>query len=146
MTSITQSLRDTAEKTRDRTSDAYETTRDGTRDALKRAGDALEGNALAVLAGGAAVGLLAGAVIPRTAREAKLFGNVGKRINTAASAAAVAAREAGIQELDARGISGKAARAQVGKLFDGVIEAATTAGGAAASAAADKAKKSAKAK
>lgn len=145
MTSTSKSLRDTANKALGHTSEAYESTRDGARDALKRAGEAMEGNPLAVLAGGAAIGLLAGAVLPRTSREATLFGAVGKRVTAAAGAAVTAAREAGIQELDSRGISGRAARAQIGKLLDGVVEAASTAGEAAASAAAKKAKSSRKA-
>jgi len=109
-------------------------------DALKRAGDAMEANPLAVLAGGAAVGILAGVVLPRTARETELLGPVGRRLTAAAAAAAATARDTGLQELEARGISGKAAREQVNRLFEGVVEAAGSAGEAAASAAAAKAK------
>ena len=112
-----------------------------TGDGLKRAGDLLENNPLAVLAGGAAVGLLAGLAIPRTERETELLGPVGKRVTAAAAAAAAAARETGFAELEAHGISGKAAKAQVNRLFEDVIDAASTAGQAAASAAAEKAKK-----
>lgn len=110
-------------------------------DSLKRAGELLEGNPLAVLAGGAAVGLLAGLAIPRTERESELLGPVGKRMTAAAVAAAAAARDTGFAELEAHGISGKAAKAQVNRLFEDVIDAASTAGQAAASAAAEKAKK-----
>lgn len=110
-------------------------TRHTARDALKRAGNTLETNPLAVLAGGAAVGLLAGAMLPRTDREAEVFGAIGKRVTAAAAAAAAAARDTGLAELEARGISGKAAKAQVGRLLDGVVEAANTAGVAAANAA-----------
>ena len=52
--------------------------------------------------------------------------------------------QARFAELEAHGISGKAAKAQVNRLFEGVVEAAGTAGQAAASAAAEKAKKPAK--
>ena len=95
----------------------------------------MEANPLAVLAGGAVIGVLAGAVLPRTRREADLFGKAGKKMTAAATAAAAAARDTGLKELEARGISGKAAKAQVGRLLDGVVEAAGTAGEAAASAA-----------
>ena len=118
--------------------------RSGRRGALKRTEEAMEANPLAVLAGGAAIGLLAGAVLPRTQRETEMFGTVGKRMTAAAAAAAAAARDTGLQELEAHGISGKAAKAQVGRLLDGVVEAASTAGQAAASAAAKKAKTAAK--
>jgi hypothetical protein len=111
------------------------------RDALKRAGDAMEANPLAVLAGGAAIGILAGAVLPKTARETELLGSVGRRLTAAATAAAASARDTGLQELEARGISGKAAKEQVNRLFEGVVEAAGSAGEAAATAAAAKAKK-----
>lgn len=114
------------------------------RDALKRAGDVMEANPLAVLAGGAAIGMLAGAMLPRTEREGELFGTVGKRMTAAATAAAAAARDTGFQELEARGISGKAAKSQVNRLLEGVVEAAGSAGEAAASAAAKKARKPAK--
>lgn len=113
-------------------------------DALKRAGDAMEANPLAILAGGAAVGLLAGMVLPRTESETALFGTVGRRMTAAAAAAAAAARDTGLAELEAQGISGKAAKAQVNRLFDGVVEAAGTAGHAAAGAAVEKARKPAK--
>ena len=108
--------------------------------ALKRTEDAMEANPIAMLAGGAVIGMLAGAVLPRTRREADLFGKAGKRMTAAATAAAAAARDTGFKELEARGISGKAAKAQVGRLLDGVVEAASTAGEAAASAAKTKAK------
>ena len=108
---------------------------------LKRAGDAFEANPLAVLAGGAAIGLIAGITLPRTERETKVLGPIGKRMTAAATAAAAAARDTGLAELDAHGISGKAAKAQVSRLLEGVVEAAGSAGQAAASAAAEKAKK-----
>lgn len=114
------------------------------RDALKRAGEVMEANPLAVLAGGAAIGLLAGAMLPRTEREGEMFGHVGKRMTAAATAAAAAARDTGFQELEARGISGKAAKTQVNRLLEGVVEAASSAGGAAANAAAKKTRKPAK--
>jgi len=117
---------------------------DNSRDTISRVGDAMEANPLAVLAGGAAVGLLAGLAIPRTEREAALLGPVGKRMTAAATAAAAAARDTGLAELEAHGISGKAAKAQVNRLFEGVVDAAGTAGQAAASAAAEKAKTPAK--
>jgi hypothetical protein len=110
--------------------------RSSRRSALERTEEAMEANPLAVLAGGAVIGLLAGAMLPRTQREADLFGKAGKRM----TAAAAAARDTGLKELEARGISGKAAKAQVGRLLDGVVEAAGTAGEAAASAARTKAK------
>lgn len=104
--------------------------------AARRTVEGIESNPLAVLAGGIAVGMLAGALLPRTERETEMLGPVGKRLTQGATAAARAARDAGTAELMANGISRDAARAQVGKLIDGVMTAVKTAGDAATKAAA----------
>lgn len=107
---------------------------DSAQAAARRTAQGIEGNPLAVLAGGIAAGVLAGALLPRTERETELLGPVGKRLTEGATAAARAARDAGTAELIAAGISRDAARAQVGKLIDGVMTAVKTAGDAAATA------------
>jgi len=91
-----------------------------------------------VLVGGVALGVLAGAIIPRTEQEGKLLGPVGKRLTDTAAGAAQAAKEAGKAELDALGLNKAAARDQVGKLLDGVVKALSSAGSAAASKASSK--------
>ncbi|OYY72147.1 hypothetical protein [Sphingomonas sp. 28-63-12] len=103
--------------------------------AARRTVESIEGNPLSVLVGGIAVGVLAGTLLPRTERETELLGPVGKRLTDGAAAAARAARDAGTAELVAAGISRDAARAQVGKLLDGVMTAVKTAGEAASTAA-----------
>jgi len=117
---------------------ALETTRETAREAARRTSQGIEANPLAVLVGGVAIGVLAGAVIPRTEQESKLLGPVGKRINDTAAGAAQAAKDAGKAELDALGLNREAARDQVGKLLDGVIKALSSAGSAAAAKAASK--------
>ena len=74
---------------------ALETTRETAREAVRRTAEGIEANPLAVLVGGVALGVLAGAVIPRTEQEGKLLGPVGKRLNETATGAAQAARDAG---------------------------------------------------
>jgi hypothetical protein len=123
--------RTTAEK-------ALETTRDTAREAARRTAQGIESNPLAVLVGGVAIGVLAGALIPRTEQEGKLLGPVGKRINDTAAGAAQAAKDAGKAELDALGLNRDAARDQVGKLLDGVVKALSSAGSAAAAKASSK--------
>lgn len=123
--------RTTAEK-------ALETTRDTAREAARRTAQGIEANPLAVLVGGVAIGVLAGALIPRTEQEGKLLGPVGKRINDTAAGAAQAAKDAGKAELDALGLNRDAARDQVGKLLDGVVKALSSAGSAAAAKASSK--------
>ncbi|MFA6113901.1 MAG: hypothetical protein WC729_07905 [Sphingomonas sp.] len=117
---------------------ALDTTRDTAREAVRRTAQGIEANPLAVLVGGVAIGVLAGAVIPRTEQEGKLLGPVGKRLTDTAAGAAQAAKEAGKAELDALGLNKDAARDQVGKLLDGVVKALSSAGSAAAAKASSK--------
>jgi len=119
---------------------ALATARGATNDALhetrkvaERAGKAIESNPLAVLAGGIAVGLAAGALLPKTQRETELLGPVGKRLNGAAASAAEAAREAAKAELGSIPLSKDAARTQVSNLIDQVAKAVSSAGEAALS-------------
>ncbi|MDB5705807.1 MAG: hypothetical protein JWN66_2923 [Sphingomonas bacterium] len=111
---------------------ALETAKSTASDAVRRTAEGIEANPLAVLVGGVALGVLAGAVIPRTEQEGKLLGPVGKRLTDTASGAAQAARDAGKAELDSLGLNKEAARDQVGKLLDGVVKALSSAGAAAA--------------
>ena len=123
--------RNTAEK-------ALESTRDTAREAVRRTAQGIEANPLAVLVGGVAIGVLAGAVIPRTEQEGKLLGPIGKRLTDTAAGAAQVAKDAGKAELDALGLNKDAARDQVGKLLDGVVRALSSAGSAAAAKASNK--------
>ena len=114
-------------------------TTDRAKDAAHRAGDTIDTNPLAILAGGLAVGALAGALLPRTAKEKELLAPVGRELHARATAAVGAARDAGQTELEDRGLTKDAAKDQVKSLFQGVLKAATTAGSAAAKQAATKA-------
>lgn len=100
-----------------------------------RTADMIEQNPLSVLVGGLVVGVLAGAAIPKGAQETKLLKPVGKRLTQGAGLAAKAAREAGLSELAAAGISRDAARDQARKLIGSVLDAAKSAGDAARRAA-----------
>jgi hypothetical protein len=114
---------------------ALDTARQTARDAARRTAEGIEANPISVLVGGVALGVLAGALIPRTEQEGKLLGPVGKRLTDTATGAAQAARDAGKAELDSLGLNKEAARDQVGKVIDGVITALSSAGAAAAKAA-----------
>jgi ElaB/YqjD/DUF883 family membrane-anchored ribosome-binding protein len=117
---------------------ALATARGATNDALhetrkvaERAGKAIEANPLAVVAGGIAIGLAAGALLPKTKRETELLGAAGKRLTGVAAGAAEAAREAAKAELGSLPLSKDAAKAQVSKLIDQVAKAVSSAGEAA---------------
>jgi hypothetical protein len=121
-----------------RMENALATARGATNDALhetrkvaERAGKAIETNPLAVIAGGIAIGLAAGALLPKTKRETELLGAAGKRLTGVAAGAAEAARDAAKAELGSLPLSKDAARAQVSKLIDQVAKAVSSAGEAA---------------
>lgn len=121
------------------TQDRLDDAKHAATDAAKRTADALESNPLAIVAGGIAIGALAGALIPRSAKEKELLAPVGRNLNERARGALQAAREAGNSELQNAGLSKDAAKDQVKSLFQGIAKAATSAGSAAAKGAANKA-------
>lgn len=133
------SVRDTAAgaigTVRDTAADALASAKESASSAAQRTAETIEGNPLSVLVGGLAVGVLAGALLPRTERETQMLGPVGKKLGEGATTALKAARDAGLAELSAAGISSDAARDQVKKLVGSVVDAARSASGAAANAA-----------
>lgn len=84
----------------------------------------LESNPVGVLVGGLAVGLIAGALIPRSERETRALSSVGKRIAEGATAALTAAKAAGKEQLSANMLTRDAAKEGVRKIFDSAISAA----------------------
>lgn len=121
-------VRDTAGKAVDATSSVAH-------DLAGKTAAGIEANPLAVLAGGVALGVVAGAFVPRSAREVNLLSPVGKRLSDTARGAIDAAKDSAKSELDVLGLSRNAARDQIGKLLGDVIKALTVAGTAALTAA-----------
>ena len=128
----------TVNKQGGRMENALATARGATNDALhetrkvaERAGKAIETNPLAVIAGGIAIGLAAGALLPRTKRETELLGAAGKRLTGVAAGAAEAAREAAKAELGSLPLNKDAAKTQISKLIEQVAKAVSSAGDAA---------------
>lgn len=115
--------------------------KDKASDTVRKTAAAIDANPLAILVGGVAIGALAGALIPRSAREKELLAPLGSRIGDAARQAVSAAREAGKAELSNAGLTTDAARQRGKTLLDDVVKAISTAG----SAAAEKARTSVKA-
>jgi hypothetical protein len=117
---------------RDSASHAYESTRETAATAAARAGEGIEANPLAVLAGGVALGAVLGALLPKTESEQKVLGPLGKRLSETAVAAAAAAREAGKEQLSNAIPDKDAAKESLRKAFGNVVEAAKDGGKSAA--------------
>jgi ElaB/YqjD/DUF883 family membrane-anchored ribosome-binding protein len=131
-------------KARDKASSAYagavesaehavDATRRGARTAARKTADTVDAAPLAVLVGGLAVGAIAGGLLPRTQRETKMLGPVGRKVTMKAKTAAQAAKAAGQDQLSAVGITRDAAKSQLSTLIEGVFKALTEAGNAATS-------------
>ena len=123
---------------RDRAGDAYDSAReraieayDGARERALAVTTRTNEMPLLALAGGLALGVLIGALLPRTRTEEKLLGPVGGRINDKARAAADAAKEAGREKLAELNITRDAGTTAVQTLIDGIGEAARISGEAA---------------
>lgn len=100
LAAVRQSAADAYEAARERTASAYSTARETAASATRRTADGIDGNPMAALVGGLALGAIAGALLPIARQERQLFGNVGRRINDTARQAALAARDAGKDRLD----------------------------------------------
>jgi ElaB/YqjD/DUF883 family membrane-anchored ribosome-binding protein len=122
---------DAYETGREKAAEALAATRERAKAASKTAADGLDSNPIAALLGGIAVGVVIGAMLPRTEREAQALGVVGDKLQGAAREAADAAKEAGRDKLAELGLSRDQARETVKTLIDHVIAAAGTAGAAA---------------
>ncbi|MHA6719407.1 hypothetical protein ACX40Y_08120 [Sphingomonas sp. RS6] len=85
-------------------------------------------NPALLLAGGVAVGVLIGMLLPRFERERAALEPIGRRLAEGATAAAQAARESGRQQLDSLIPDADATKERVSALFGNVIEAAKDAG------------------
>ena len=118
-------------------SKAIDKTLDGARDVADRTARAVDANPLPILAGGLAIGALAGALIPRSKREIDLLAPVGRKMKATATGAVSSARETGLAELGALGLSKGALNDQAGKLVGGILTALVTAGSAALTASKD---------
>lgn len=101
----------------------------------------VEGNPLAALLGGLALGAAAGALLARSDKEKAMLAPLGDKIADAAQAAIAAGREAGTKALDDSGFSSEGLREQVTKLLGQAGSAANVVGTAAFSAARDSAKR-----
>jgi len=131
---------DAYETSRERAAEAYAAAREKAKTAGRSATEGLDSNPIAALLGGIAVGVMLGALLPRTERETQALGVVGDKLQGAAREAADAAKDAGRDKLAEFGLSREHIRDTIKSLVDDIIAAAGTAG----TAALDSARKSTK--
>lgn len=86
--------------------------------------DTLGDNPLALLAGGVALGVLIGVLLPRIAKEREVLDPLGKKLAGSASAAVKAAKETGKAEIDALLPARDQTRERVSQLIETVLDAA----------------------
>ena len=87
---------------------------------------------MAAVVGGLAIGLVAGAVLPRTKREQAVLGGAGRKIHDTAREAVRAAKDAGRQQIDELGLNRDAVQRRLGEFTDRAVGAVKTSAGAAA--------------
>ncbi|MEM8694537.1 MAG: hypothetical protein AAGE05_00765 [Pseudomonadota bacterium] len=115
-----------------RTGELYASAREQAARAGRRTADTVQDNPLAAVVGGLGVGMLIGALLPRTRRETELLGPYGSQITDRAREAAEAAKEVGQEKLDELGFVKDNARETAQKVIDEAKAAASEAGSAAA--------------
>ncbi|HEX8583648.1 MAG TPA: hypothetical protein VF680_04490 [Allosphingosinicella sp.] len=143
--SVRQTAADAYETARERTSSAYqaareaaggavETVRDTARSAGKRTVEGVEANPLAAVVGGLALGVIAGALLPKTRQEEKVLGSAGRKVTDTARQAIDAAKDAGRSQIDELGLSKDGLQRKLGEFTDKAAGAVRSSAGAATGA------------
>ncbi|MET4896053.1 hypothetical protein RN629_02635 [Sphingomonadaceae bacterium jetA1] len=131
-------VREAFDSTREAASHVYQDAKDKAVEAAHKTARTIESNPLGILVGGLAVGVIAGALLPRSLREKELLAPLGKKLGETIRQATQAARETGLRELEQAGLTKDAAKDRARSLFDNVVKVASNAGSAAAKAATGK--------
>jgi hypothetical protein len=84
----------------------------------------LASNPAVLLAGGVAIGVAIGMLLPRLQREREALDPIGRKIADRATATVKAVKETGREEIDALLPARDAAKEKVSALFGSIIEAA----------------------
>jgi ElaB/YqjD/DUF883 family membrane-anchored ribosome-binding protein len=149
LSGVKQSAADAYETARDRTSSAYqaareaaggalETARDTARTAGRRTVEGVEANPMAAVVGGLALGVIAGALIPKTRQEEKVLGAAGRKVTDSARQAVQAAKDAGREQIDELGLSKDGLQRRLGEFTDKAAGAVRSSAGAATDAVSSK--------
>ncbi len=112
---------------REKAAGSVAATRDAAKKAVARSEETISSSPLAIVAGGAALGILIGALLPKSRAEGKYVGGAGRKVNETVKTAYQAAKEASRDQIADLGLSNDNMRAQFKDLFGKAIEAAKTA-------------------
>jgi len=93
-----------------------------------RPAEGIADNPVALLAGGVALGVLVGTLLPRAAKERELLAPVGRQLAERVTATAQAVKEAGKAEIDTLLPGRDATKERVTALFGNILDAAKGAG------------------
>lgn len=110
--------------TKEKISSGRDVAKEAAQKAALKSEEAIERNPLAIIAGGAALGIIIGALLPRSQAEKKYIGAVGHKINDAAHIAFEAAKDASREQISEMGLNNDRIREQFKDLFGKVIAAA----------------------
>ena len=116
---------------REKAAESVAATREAAKKAVAKSEETIANSPLAIVAGGAALGILIGMLLPKSKAERKYVGGAGRKINETARTAYQAAKDASRDQIGEMGLSGDNMRAQFKDLFGKAIEAAKTAMAAA---------------
>ncbi|MEH6789692.1 DUF883 family protein [Parasphingorhabdus sp.] len=122
---------------REKAAGSVAATRDAARKAVAKSEETISNSPLAIVAGGAALGILFGMLLPKSRTEGRYVGRAGRRINGTLLTAYQAAKEASREQIGEMGLDNDKMRAQFKDLFGKAIEAAKTAMAAAQDAVKD---------
>ncbi len=120
-------MSDTIDTAQAKATDAYRSSKQSVQRAASRVEGTAKDNPLAIVAGGVAIGAVIGALLPKTQKEEELLGAVGKRLAEGATAAAIAARDAGKAEFATLKPDTSSAKDKAGSIVAHIFDAAKSA-------------------
>ena len=116
---------------REKAAESVAATREAAKKAAARSEETITNSPLTIVAAGAALGVLVGALLPKSKTEGKFVGGAGRKLNETAKTAYQAAKDASRDQISEMGLSNDNLRNQFKDMFGKAIEAAKTAMAAA---------------
>jgi ElaB/YqjD/DUF883 family membrane-anchored ribosome-binding protein len=130
-----QKAAEALDKSRDAAARSVQSSKKLANKAVAKSTDTIDKNPLAIVVGGLALGVIIGALLPKSSREKELLGKTGQKMNARAREIAEAAKDAGTDKVNSLGLNGEAIREQFRDLVSKASEAVKAAGQAAGDAA-----------